>query len=159
MTLESEMHWRKYKDIVARANVVCLEVVVEITRRTRSQGQVGRVDEILFRIENMTQESTFIEDVTNPTCASNYDMTVASDHLGPDSFEAQDDMDAADDDDISLGSEDSEYDSSDEDDDGEYTGVEEREGNGVEAQLEQENDADDGDNAIDDDQRFIYTAE
>ena len=86
-------------------------------------------------------------------------MAVASDHLGIDSFEEQDDMDAADDDDISLGSEDSEYDSSDEDDDGEDTGVEEREGNGVEAQVEQENDAGDGANAIDDDPRFIYTAE
>ena len=43
MTLESEMHWRKYKDIVARANVVCLEVVVEITRRTRLEEPVGIV--------------------------------------------------------------------------------------------------------------------
>jgi len=179
MTLESEMHWRKYKDIVARANVICLEVVVELTRRTRLEEPVGRVDEIPFPIENMTQESTFVEDVPNPTCASDYDMTVASDHFGPDSFEAQDDMDAADDDDISLGSEDSEYDSSDEDDGGEDTGVEEREGNGVEAQVEQENDAGDGANTIDEerggddesrdgpmgtavnnaDQRFSYTAE
>ena len=159
MTLESEMHWRKYKDIVARANVICLEVVVEITRRIRLEEPVGRVDEIPFPIENMTQESTFVEDVPNPTCASDYDMAVASDHLGLDSFEAQDDMDAADDDDISLGTEDSEYDNSDEDDDGEDTGVEEREGNGVEAQVEQENDAGDGANTIDDDQRFIYTAE
>ena len=103
MTLESEMHWRKYKDIVARANVICLEVVVELTRRTRLEEPVGRVDEIPFPIENMTQESTFVEDVPNPTCASDYDMAVVSDHLGPDSFEAQDDTDAADDDDISLG--------------------------------------------------------
>ena len=69
--------------------------------------------------------------------------------------------------------------SSDEDDDGEDTGVEEREGNGVEAQVEQENDAGDGANTIDekrggddesrdgsmgtavnnDDQRFSYTTE
>ena len=63
---------------------------------------------------------------------------------GLDSFEAQDDMDAADDDDISLGSEDSEYDSSDQDGDDEDTGEEEREGNGVEAQVEQKNDAGDG---------------
>ena len=48
---------RKYKDIVARANVVCLEVVVEMTRRTRLEEPVGRVEEIPeipFRIENMT---------------------------------------------------------------------------------------------------------
>ena len=62
------MHWRKYKDIVARANVVCLEVVVEITRRTRLEEPVGRVDEIPFPILNMTQEPTFVEDVPNPTC-------------------------------------------------------------------------------------------
>ena len=174
------MHWRKYKDILVRANVVCLEVVVEITRRTRLEEPVGRVDEIPFHIENMTQESTFVEDVPNPTCASDYNMTVASDHLGPDTFEAQEDTDAADDDDdISLGSEDSEYNSSDQDDDDEDTGEEEREGNVVEAQVEQENDAGDGANTIDeerggddesrdgsmgtavnnDDQRFSYTAE
>ena len=78
-----------------------------------------------------------------------------------------------------LGSEDSEYDSSDEDDDDEDNGEEEREGNCVEAQVEQENDAGDGANAIDeqrggdeesrdgsmgtvvnnDGQRFSYTAE
>ena len=139
MKLELETHWRQYKDIVDRANVVCLEVVVEITRTTTLEEPVGRVEEIPeipFRIENMTQESTFVEDVPNPTCASDYNMTVASDHLGPDTFEAQEDTDAADDDDISLGSEDSEYDSSDQDDDDEDTGKEEREGNGVEAQVE-----------------------
>src|SRR6185312_508112 len=58
MTLKSEMHWRKYKHIVARANVVCLEVVIEITRRIRLQEPVGIVDEVPFRIENITQEST-----------------------------------------------------------------------------------------------------
>ena len=100
-------------------------------------------------ILRMTQESAFVEDVPNHTCASDYDMTVASDHLGPDTFEAQDDTSAVDDDDISLGSEDSEYDSSDEDDDDEDNGEEEREGNGVEAQVQQENDAGDGANAID----------
>ena len=67
LTLESEMHWRKYKDIVARANVVCWEVVVEITRRSRSQEPVGRVDVVPFRMENITQESTVVEDVPNFT--------------------------------------------------------------------------------------------
>ena len=103
MKLELETHWRQYKDIVDRANVVCLEVVVEITRTTTLEEPVGRVEEIpeiLFRIENMIQESTFVEDVPNPTCASDYDMAVASNHLGPDTFEAQDDTGAADDDDI-----------------------------------------------------------
>ena len=131
------MHWRKYKDIVARANVSCWEVVVEITRRTRSQEQVGRVDEIPFRIENMTQESTSVEDVPNLTCAasfvSDYDMAVASDHFEPDNFEAHDDRNGVDDDKICLGSEDSEYDNSDDDDDDEDIGEEEPEGNAVDA--------------------------
>ena len=67
LTLESKMHWRKYKDIVACANVVCWEVVVEITRRSRTQEPVGRVDEVPFRIENITQESTVVEGVPNLT--------------------------------------------------------------------------------------------
>ena len=90
LTLESEMHWRKYKDIVVRANVVCCEVVVEITRRSRSQEPVGRVDVVPFRMENITQESTVVEDVPNFTCASdfvsNYDMVVASDHFDNGTF-------------------------------------------------------------------------
>ena len=106
LTLESDIHWRKYRDIVARANVVCLEVVVEITRITISEEPVGRVDEIPFSIENMTQESTFVEDVPNPTCdpsfVSDYDMAIASDHFDNNTFEEQNDTDAADDDDISL---------------------------------------------------------
>ena len=50
LTLESEMHWRKYKKIINHANVVCWKVVVEITRRIRSQEPVGRVDESTFHI-------------------------------------------------------------------------------------------------------------
>ena len=36
LTLESEMHWRKYKEIINHANVVCWKMVVEINRRIRS---------------------------------------------------------------------------------------------------------------------------
>ena len=126
LTLESEMHWRKYKDIVARANVVCWEVVVEITRRSRSQEPVGRVDVVPFRMENITQESTVVEDVPNFTCASefvaDYDMAVASDHFDNGTFEEDDDRGAGDDDAVSLGSEENEYDSSDDEDDDEGTG-------------------------------------
>lgn len=50
LILESDMHWRKYKEIINRANVVCWNVVVEIIRRIRSQESVGRVDEISFHI-------------------------------------------------------------------------------------------------------------
>ena len=58
------MHWRKYKDIVARANVVCWEVVVEITRTSRSQEPVGIVDEVPFRIENNLHVFLFTHIVT-----------------------------------------------------------------------------------------------
>ena len=133
LTLESEMHWRKYKDIVARANVVYWEVVVEITRTSRSQEPVGIVDEVPFRIENITQESTIVENVLNLTCASefvaDYDMAVACDHFDNGTFEEEDDRGAGEDDDVSLGSEDNEYDSSDDEDDNEGTGEEEPEGN------------------------------
>ena len=148
MTLESEMHWRKYKDIVARANVVCLEVVVEITRRTRLEEPVGIVDEVPFRIENITQESTLVEDVPNLTCASefvaDYDMAVACDHFDSGTFEEEDERGAGEDDDVSLGSEDNEYNSSDDEDDDEATGEEEPEGNARAPQAEQENDDGDG---------------
>ena len=133
LTLESEMYWRKYKDIVVRANVVCWEVVVEIIRRSRSQEPGGIVDEVPFRMENITQESTVVEDVSNLNCASefvaDYDMAVASDHFDNGTFEEKDDRGAGEDDDVSLGSVDNEYDSSDDDDDDEGTGKEESEGN------------------------------
>ena len=140
LTLESEMHWRKYKDIVAHANVTCWEVVVEITRRSRSQEPVGRVDEVPFHIENITQETTVVEDVPNLTCASefvaDYDMAIALDHFDNGTFEEDDDRGAGDDDAVSLGSEENEYDSSDDDDDDEGTEEEEPEGNARVPQAE-----------------------
>jgi len=181
VTWESEMHWRKFKDIVARANVVCWEVVVEITRRTRTQEPFERVDEVPFCIEKITQESTIVEDVPNLTSASafvsDYDMAIASDHFDNGTFE-EEDGDARDDDDIYLGSEDNEYDSNDDDDD-EDTGEEGPEGNAGVPQVKQENDDGDGSNATDEeisgdkecrdglmgraisnaDERFSYTAE
>ena len=83
------------------------------------------------------------------------------------------------DDDISLGSEDNKYDSSDDDDDDEDTGEEGPEGNAGVPQVKQENDDGDGSNATDEeisgdkecrdgsmgqaisnaDERFSYTAE
>ena len=40
--------------------MVCLEVVVEITHRTRLEEPVGIVDEVPFHIENITEESTVV---------------------------------------------------------------------------------------------------
>ena len=120
--------------------MVCWEVVVEITRRSRSQEPVGRVDVVPFRMENITQESTVVEDVPNFTCASefvaDYDMVVSSDHFDNGTFEEDDDRGAGDDDVVFLGSEDNEYDSSDDDDDDEGTGEEEPEGNARVPQAE-----------------------
>ena len=39
------------------------DTVVEITRRSRSQEPGGIVDEVPFRMENITQELTVVEDV------------------------------------------------------------------------------------------------
>ena len=82
-------------------------MVVEITRRTRLEEPVGIVDEVPFRIENITQESTVVEDVPNLTCASefvaDYDMAVACDHFDSGTFEEEDERGAGEDDDVSLG--------------------------------------------------------
>jgi hypothetical protein len=36
MKLESELHWRQYKDFVETANMVCWEAVAEISPTTRT---------------------------------------------------------------------------------------------------------------------------
>jgi len=99
-------------------------------------------------MENITQESTVVEDVPNLTCASefvaDYDMAVACDHFDNGTFEEEDERGAGEDDDVSLGSEDNEYDSSDDEDDDEGTGEEEPEGNARAPQAEQEIDDGDG---------------
>ena len=143
MKLESETHWRQYKDIVDRANVVFWEVVVEITRKTRSHDPVERLEEIPVDVDSLTQGSTVSQDVLNLTssgaCALDFDKAVASHHFDDSIFEEEDGGD----DDIFLGSEDNEYYSSDHDDhndDDEEIGEEEPEGNAVGAQVEQEND-------------------
>ena len=104
-------------------------------------------------MENITQESTVVEDVPNLTCASefvaDYDMAVASDHFDNGTFEEKDDRGAGEDDGISLDSEDNEYDSTDDDDDDEDTGEEEPKGNASVPQAEQENDDGNGSSASD----------
>jgi len=114
--LESETHWRQYKDIVDRANVVCFEVVVEITRPRAIVEKIGdRLEKIRVRIESLTQGSTGFEDVPNATYevrAMDFDNAIASDTFDNGTFE-EEGADAGDDDDISLGSEDDQYDSGD----------------------------------------------
>lgn len=115
-------------------------MVVEITRRTRSQGPFDRVDEISICIDSLTQGSTVCEDVPNvdsTLCASDFDKAVASDDFDDGTFEEEEAAEAEhEDDDISLGSEDNDYDSSDDEDDDEETGEEEPQGNVVGAQVE-----------------------
>ena len=129
----------------------------------------------------MTQESTILEDVPNLSssgCPSDFNKAIASDHFEDGAFEDED-VDGADDDNISLGSEDNEYDNSDDDDDDEEIEEEELECNDVGTRVEQQNDDGDGDETTDegrgtdedcrhgsmrtaggnDDARFCYTTE
>ncbi|PUZ75224.1 hypothetical protein GQ55_1G137700 [Panicum hallii var. hallii] len=135
MKLESEGHWMQYKDIVNCANVVYWEVVVEINRTTRRHDTVERVDEI--PILN-TQGSTISQDVpivSSGVCALDFDMAIASDDFEDCTFEEEDA--AMDDDDVSLGSEENEYDIGANFDD-EHNEEEAEEEDGLEENVEEE---------------------
>jgi hypothetical protein len=60
MSLSSEENWNRYKKVVGQANVSCLEVVVDITRGP--SGNVNMNEEVLFEVQNGTQESTILEE-------------------------------------------------------------------------------------------------
>ncbi|RLN03246.1 hypothetical protein C2845_PM13G10090 [Panicum miliaceum] len=115
MKLEIEMHWRQYKEVVERANVVCWELIMDISCRTRTNDLVERVNSRLVRMDSFTQESTVSEDVRRPSpvvAPTYFDRAVASDDFDDGTFEEEEaDMDE---DDISLGSKGNEYDCSDE---------------------------------------------
>ena len=79
MKLTSEAHWKQYKEIVERSNVVCWEVIVDIFRRptTLEHGEQNVA-------QNLTQESTISHDVTDflsssPLNAPSFDLAVAVD--------------------------------------------------------------------------------
>jgi hypothetical protein len=125
----------QYKDMVNRANVVCWEVVVEINRTTRRHDIVERVDEI--PILN-TLGSTISQDVpvvSSRVCALDFDMAVASDDFEGGTFEEEDA--AMDDDDVSLGSEENEYNISADFED-EHNEEEAEEEDGLEEHVEEE---------------------
>ena len=79
MKLTSEAHWKQYKEVVERSNVVCWEVIVDICRRPTTLGH-----EEQNVAQNLTQESTISHDVTDflsssPLNAPSFDLAVAVD--------------------------------------------------------------------------------
>ena len=59
MKLTSETHWKQYKEVVERSNMVCCEVIVDICRRPMT---FGHEDHIVA--QNLTQESTVLHDIS-----------------------------------------------------------------------------------------------
>uniref|UniRef100_K3ZCA9 SWIM-type domain-containing protein n=1 Tax=Setaria italica TaxID=4555 RepID=K3ZCA9_SETIT len=104
MNLGSDSNWKHYKDVVHEANVACLEVVVEIVRMLGPN--VVLRDEVVVVNRNGTQESEILQHVLGET-ESAFDLAIANDDFPNDTFER--DEANIDDDDISMGSEDSEF--------------------------------------------------
>jgi len=108
MKLTSEAHWKQYKEIVERSNVVCWEVIVDICRRPTTLGH-----EEQNVAQNLTQESTISHDVnafvpSSPMNAPSFDLAVIADQFDNVVFEEEERN--QDDDKISLGSEDEDED-------------------------------------------------
>ncbi|CAN6344584.1 unnamed protein product [Urochloa humidicola] len=133
MDLSSESQWNQYKEVVAGANVVCYEVVVELRLRARHTVEnADRVESGHVRVENLSQEcnpSQVLDEapmVNNlnqqPDDSSLFDSFRLVDDFDPEVFDQEEEVD---DDDISLGSEGEEDDS-----DGEDEAVEINEGPG-----------------------------
>uniref|UniRef100_K3XQJ3 Aminotransferase-like plant mobile domain-containing protein n=1 Tax=Setaria italica TaxID=4555 RepID=K3XQJ3_SETIT len=104
MNLASNSKWKHYKDVVHKANVACLEVVVEIVRMPSLN--VVSSDEVAVVNRNGTQESEILQHVLGET-ESAFDLAIANDDFPSDTFER--DEANIDDDDISMGSKDSEF--------------------------------------------------
>ncbi|CAN6222815.1 unnamed protein product [Urochloa humidicola] len=127
MDLKSESEWNQYKDVVAGANVVCYEVVVELRRRARRTVESDHI-----HAENLSREcnpSQVLDEVPTtddhnhqPDDSSPFDSFRLVDDFDPEAFDQEEEVD---DDDISLGSEGEEDDS-----DGEEEAVEINEGLG-----------------------------
>uniref|UniRef100_K3YLA0 SWIM-type domain-containing protein n=1 Tax=Setaria italica TaxID=4555 RepID=K3YLA0_SETIT len=104
MNLASDSNWKHYKDVVHKANVACLEVVVEIVHMPSPN--VVLSDEVAVVNRNGTQESEILQHVLGDT-ESTFDLAIANDDFPNDTFER--DEANIDDDDISMGSEGSEF--------------------------------------------------
>ncbi|CAN6222014.1 unnamed protein product [Urochloa humidicola] len=119
MDLSSESEWKQYKEVVAGANVVCYEVVVELRLRARRSVENADGDESgHVRAENLSREcnpSQVLDETPTgnnhnqqPDDSSLFDSFRLVDDFDPKVFEQEEEVD---DDDISLGSEGEEYDS------------------------------------------------
>ncbi|CAO1941979.1 unnamed protein product [Urochloa humidicola] len=128
--LSSESQWNQYKEVVAGANVVCYEVVVELRLRApRSVDNADRVESAHVRVENLSQVCNPSQVLDEGPTVNNlnqqdddcslFDLACLADDFNPEVF----DEDELDDDDISLGSEGEKDDS-----DGEEEAVEINEG-------------------------------
>jgi hypothetical protein len=79
MKLNSESHWNQYKKVVERLNVVCWEVVVDMSRMPSTYE-----NHLPFMVENMTHESALSHDTpvfapNNPQNEPSFDLAVAAD--------------------------------------------------------------------------------
>ena len=104
MKLASDANWKHYKDVVHEANVACLEVIVEIVRMPGPN--VVMREEVAVVNRNGTQESEMLHHVLGET-ERDFDLAIANDDFPNNIFER--DEANIDDDDISMGSEDSEF--------------------------------------------------
>uniref|UniRef100_K3Y1J4 Transposase MuDR plant domain-containing protein n=1 Tax=Setaria italica TaxID=4555 RepID=K3Y1J4_SETIT len=93
-----------YKDVVHEANVACLEVIVEIV--CMPGPNVVLREEVVVVNRNGTQESEILQHVLGET-ESTFDLAIANDDFPNNTFER--DEANIDDDDVSMGSEDSEF--------------------------------------------------
>ncbi|CAO2150019.1 unnamed protein product [Urochloa humidicola] len=119
MDLLSEFEWKQYKEVIAGANVVCYEVVVELRLRARRSVENADGDESAHvRAENLSREcnpSQVLDEVSTvnnhnqqPDDSSLFDSFCLVDDFDPEVFDQEEEVD---DDDISLGSEGEEDDS------------------------------------------------
>uniref|UniRef100_K4ALS8 Aminotransferase-like plant mobile domain-containing protein n=1 Tax=Setaria italica TaxID=4555 RepID=K4ALS8_SETIT len=104
MNLASDSNWKHYKDVVHESNVACLEVIVEIVRMP-GPNVVFR-EEVVVVNRNGTQESEILHHVLGEIeCA--FDLAIANGDFSNNTFER--DETNIDDDNVSMGSEDSEF--------------------------------------------------
>uniref|UniRef100_A0A0Q3S6S7 Uncharacterized protein n=1 Tax=Setaria italica TaxID=4555 RepID=A0A0Q3S6S7_SETIT len=108
MNLAFESNWKQYKEVVEHANVVCLEVVVDICPRPGAN--VALRDEVRLVVENGTQESTISQHGLGES-QSDFGLAIVNDDFSNDTFEREEAN--IDDDDISLGSKDDDFEEED----------------------------------------------
>uniref|UniRef100_K3Z0P2 MULE transposase domain-containing protein n=1 Tax=Setaria italica TaxID=4555 RepID=K3Z0P2_SETIT len=118
MNLASESNWKQYKEVVEHANVVCLELVVEIFRMpgTNLVVEIFRMpgtnvtlrDEVQLVNHNGTQESEILQHGLGER-QYDFSLAIANDDFPIDTFEQEETNIDDDDDDISLSFEDGDF--------------------------------------------------